>query len=216
MRVNWREFDTVLLDMDGTVLDLAFDNYFWRELVPRCFARSRRRSRERARAEVFERYARVTGRLEWYCLDYWTAELGLDLKALKAASSHRIRYLPGARAFLAKLAGSGKRIVLVTNAHRDTLAVKRAVTGLDRFFQRCVSSHEFGFAKEQDEFWSRLQAELDFEPGRTLLVDDSAPVLDAAARFGIREVLEVTHPDSRQPPRAAARGRGVRGVAELR
>ena len=102
MTIEWRQYRTVLLDMDGTVLDLAFDHYFWRELVPRCFARARRRSHGTARDEVFERYARVEGRLEWYCLDYWTDELGLDLKALKVASSQRIRFLPGARDFLAK------------------------------------------------------------------------------------------------------------------
>ena len=34
-RPDWRAIDTVLLDMDGTLLDLRFDNYFWLELVPR-------------------------------------------------------------------------------------------------------------------------------------------------------------------------------------
>lgn len=32
--IAWQEVDTVLLDMDGTLLDLAFDNYFWQTLVP--------------------------------------------------------------------------------------------------------------------------------------------------------------------------------------
>ena len=32
--IAWQEVDTVLLDMDGTRLDLAFDNYFWQTLVP--------------------------------------------------------------------------------------------------------------------------------------------------------------------------------------
>jgi putative hydrolase of the HAD superfamily len=30
--------DTVLLDMDGTILDLKFDSHFWRELVPTKYA----------------------------------------------------------------------------------------------------------------------------------------------------------------------------------
>lgn len=213
--IDWRQYDTILLDMDGTVLDLSFDNYFWRELVPRCFARAQRRGHEHARAEIFERYARVQGRLEWYCLDYWTAELELDLKALKAASSQRIRYLPGAREFLARLAKTGKRVILVTNAHHDTLEVKKGVAGLGRYFDRFVTSHSFGYAKEQDDFWSHLQGEIDFEPDSTLFVDDSLPVLDAAARFGIGKVVAVTQPDTRLPRKDPAGHHGVTGVLNL-
>ena len=32
--IDWTRIDTILLDMDGTLLDLGFDNFFWREHVP--------------------------------------------------------------------------------------------------------------------------------------------------------------------------------------
>ncbi|MCP4043692.1 MAG: haloacid dehalogenase, partial [Gammaproteobacteria bacterium] len=32
--INWNSIHTVLLDMDGTLLDLHFDNQFWLEHVP--------------------------------------------------------------------------------------------------------------------------------------------------------------------------------------
>lgn len=35
--IDWQAVDTVLLDMDGTLLDLAFDNYFWQKLVPETY-----------------------------------------------------------------------------------------------------------------------------------------------------------------------------------
>jgi putative hydrolase of the HAD superfamily len=212
---DWSGCDTILLDMDGTVLDLSFDNYFWRELVPRCLARRQRRSHDRVREELFALYAGKQGTLDWYCLDYWTATLGLDLRTLKEASSHRIRFLPGAREFLLAAARSGKRLVLVTNAHGMTLAIKRGVAGLDRFFEICVSSHDFGHAKEQAAFWPLLRESLGFDPGSTLFVDDSPPVLQAAARFGIRHVVGVRRPDSRQGPAAVAGHAAVHGLAEL-
>lgn len=211
----WRDCDTVLLDMDGTLLDLSFDNWFWREAVPRCLARARGGPALEVRERLFEHFARKQGSLDWYCLDYWTRELGLDLRALKEASSHRIRYLPGAREFLQQAQRSGKRLVLVTNAHAETLEVKKGVSGLGRYFEVCLSSHAFGSPKESAEFWPRLQARLGFDPDRTLFVDDSMPVLDAAQRFGIAGVVAVSRPDSRAPLRTAGHHHSVEGVAGL-
>ena len=213
--VEWQQYDTVLLDMDGTLLDLAFDNYFWRELVPRCLARRHGVDQERARSDLFARYAEVHGSLEWYCLDYWTAELDLDLRRLKAASSQRIRFLPGARDFLQSLSASGKRIVLVTNAHHATLAVKKDIAGLERYFDEFITSHDLGFAKENEKFWPLLQRELGFDPQSTLFVDDSQPVLDAAAEFGLHRVIAVSSPDSRLGVKEVETHPSVRSIVQL-
>lgn len=213
--LDWNRLDTVLLDMDGTILDLAFDNYFWRELIPRCLARSRSQDLESSRKELMALYASREGSLDWYCVDYWTEVLDLDLRALKAASSQRIRFLPGAPEFLASVSGSGRRVVLVTNAHGATLQIKRGVAGLDRFFETFVTSHELGHAKEHPEFWPALQSRLGFDPERTLFVDDSLPVLNAAAGFGLGDVIAVRRPDSRAAGRDTGEHRSVEGVAEL-
>ena len=211
----WRAADTVLLDMDGTLLDLAFDNWFWMEAVPRCMARVRGGTLEHMRAEVFSHFDRKRGTLDWYCLDYWSRALVLDLRELKAASSHRIRFLPGARQFLARAVRSGKRLVLVTNAHADTLAVKHAVSGVGRYFERCVTSHSLGHPKESAAFWPALQSELGFDPARTLFVDDSLSVLAAAADYGLAGVVGVCRPDSKRPLQAVQPHAGVEGVAAL-
>ncbi|MBL8226551.1 MAG: GMP/IMP nucleotidase [Chromatiales bacterium] len=209
-------YDTVLLDMDGTLLDLAYDNYFWLELVPRCMARTRGLPEAEVRPELLERFAAVRGTLEWYCIDYWALELGLDLRALKAASSHRVRYLPGAEEFLRRLQADGRRrVVLVTNAHRYTLEVKRGVAGLDRYLEHFVSSHDYGAPKEHAVFWQRLQAGLDFDPATTLFVDDSPAVLAAAVAHGLAGVIGVTRPDTRQPARPVDDVATVEGLADL-
>jgi len=212
---NWQTFDTILLDMDGTILDLAFDNYFWLELVPRCLARKRNASPSEVTAELFAHFARMQGSLEWYCLDYWTDALALDLRALKSASSHRVRYLPGAVEFLRVLQATGKPVVLVTNAHAYTLEIKKGVAGLGRWIDTFVSSHEFGAPKESAVFWQGVQQRLGFDPSRTLFIDDSQPVLDAAANSGIGGVLAITRPDSRRPAKTIERHASVEALRQL-
>jgi putative hydrolase of the HAD superfamily len=210
-----RDYDTILLDMDGTILDLAFDNYFWHELVPRCLARRREISTDAARGVVMAAYEARQGTLDWYCLDYWTTALELDIRQLKNAASHRVRYLPGARDSLVALVGAGRRVVLVTNAHQYTLAVKREVAGLDHYLSHFVSSHDFGMPKENPAFWSALQAELGFDPARTLFVDDSLAVLRSARQHGIAGVVAVSRPDSRQPVRTITEFPAVQAIAGL-
>ncbi len=39
--IDWDNIDTVLLDMDGTLLDLGFDNWFWQPHVPEQYPPSR-------------------------------------------------------------------------------------------------------------------------------------------------------------------------------
>jgi putative hydrolase of the HAD superfamily len=213
--IDLSEIDTLLLDMDGTILDLAFDNYFWRELVPRCMARASAVDFDSARRELTELYAEREGSLDWYCLDYWSDALALDLRALKTASSHRIRFLPGARDCLERLAGNGIRLVLVTNAHGTTLEIKRGVAGLDRYFDAFVTSHDFGRAKEDPGFWPALRERLDFDPRRTAFVDDSPAVLDTARQQGLADVIAVRRPDSSAPERDAVGERSVASLGEL-
>jgi len=215
VQVPWAEVDTLLLDMDGTLLDLAFDNYFWLELVPERFAEASGLERDAAQREIEQRYGKVIGTLPWYCLDHWTRELGLDLRALKRAHSHLIRYLPAAEAFLAAARARGLRLILVTNAHRDTLAIKAEVTGVDRWMDAVVSSHDYAVPKETQTFWHELARRHGVDAQRSVLLEDSLGVLAAARAFGIRHPIAIRRPDSRREPREIGEFPGVEGVADL-
>ena len=213
---DWASIETVCLDMDGTVLDLRFDNLFWLDVLPRRWGQSRGLAATEALAQLKPRFDAKRGTLDWYCIDHWSEELGFDIAALKAEMRDHIRYLPGAVAFLDGVRALGKRVLLTTNAHPISLDIKNRQTGLAQHFDELVSSHEFGVPKESPEFWARLSRGHRVSVASALFVDDSRPVLEAARAAGVRWVYQVLQPDSAQAPHAAAPGfAGIRALGDL-
>ncbi len=187
--------ELILFDMDGTLLDLAFDNRFWREHLPKAWAHQHGHAPETALAQLQPHFEAHVGQLTWYSVPFWSQTLGVDVHALKQQHRDQIALRPGTLAMLAHLHARGKRLWLVTNAHPQALALKLGQTGLGAQFEHIISSHDLGHAKEQDGFWDALKQQHPFEASQALMVDDSEPVLHAAARAGLH-VLGIESPDS--------------------
>ena len=192
----WATIDTVLLDMDGTLLDLHFDNHFWLRYVPACYAKKHKLTDEQAHQQLMKKYAEVQGSLNWYCVDFWSQELALDIKQLKHDIADKILIRPEVDEFLSWLNHHGKRVVLVTNAHPVSLWLKMDKTGLHSHFDKIIHSHELGLAKEHEGFWAKLQSLEPYQADRTMLIDDNIEVLDSASHYGINTCLAIHLPDS--------------------
>lgn len=196
--INWQSIKTILLDMDGTLLDLHFDNYFWQEYLPKHWGKLNNMEVDEAKAQLKEWYLKEAGTLSWYCLDFWTDRLEFNVLELKADVEHLIQYRPHAETFLDKLsADSNYSVIMVTNAHQDLIKMKADKTGIDSFFDEIVSSHAIGHAKEAQEFWIKFRSNYPFDPDEALLIDDNLTVLRAAREFGIKNLLTISKPDSK-------------------
>jgi GMP/IMP 5'-nucleotidase len=213
--IDWKAIDTVLLDMDGTLLDLYFDNHFWLEHLPQRYAQRHTTSVAQARAHLTALFAAQRGTLNWYCVDYWSRELQLDIAELKREVEHLIGIRPHVEEFLSRLHDSSRQVWLVTNAHRKSLDLKMQRTGIDRWFDRIISSHDLSAPKELAEFWQQLRELHPFDPARALLIDDTAAVLFAAQRFGIGHLLTLLQPDSRQARRIDTEFPGILHFDEI-
>jgi putative hydrolase of the HAD superfamily len=196
-KLVWEHIDTVLLDLDGTLLDLGFDNDFWLEFIPVAYAAAQTVSVEHARAALAPRFRACEGTLSWYCIDHWTRELGLDIAALKRTQADRVAWLPGAQDFLRRLRARGKRLVLLTNSHPQVLSLKDEQTGVTGYLDAAFSSHVFQAPKESPVFWEAVRAVEPFDPQRSLFVDDSPSVLRAAQAAGIRWIRGVRRTSAR-------------------
>lgn len=213
--IDWDAIDTVLLDMDGTLLDLHFDNYFWLDHLPRRYAAKHGISEADSSAHLKETFHAGEGTLQWYCLDHWSRQLEMDIPALKLEIQHMIRLRPYAVDFLAWLHDSHRDVVMVTNAHRKTLEIKMANIDITGWFDQVVVSHDLRAAKEDRAFWDRLQALHPFDPARTLLIDDTERVLDSARDYGIAHLLTLLQPDSQRQVRINTRFPGIHHFDEI-
>jgi len=213
--INWNTIDTVLLDMDGTLLDLHFDNHFWLEHLPRRYAEHHGCELGEARHYLTLLSDKLHGSLNWYCIDYWSDTLCMDIPALKREVSHLIRFRPDTLAFLDFLKEQGKHSTLVTNAHPKALALKLEASGLDRHISHRISAHDFQLAKENSGFWMQLQQHSDLDYSRCLFIDDNLNVLRCAQAEGVCHTLQILHPDTTQAPHPTSDFRGIQDFREI-
>jgi len=211
----WGEIDTVLLDMDGTLLDKHFDDYFWEHYVPEVYAGANGMSLIEARKILLQTYKAKEGTLDWTDLDYWSRTLGLDIPALKMKIDHLIQIHPYVIDFLEFLKKAQKRVFLVTNAHGKTLDIKMKKTALNGHFERIVCAAEIGRPKEDVEFWDGLRQVVPFDPARTMLAEDTEKILDSASAYGIRHLVFVARPSSTKKTRHSRRYRSIEFFSEL-
>jgi 5'-nucleotidase len=195
--IPMHEIKYVLLDMDGTLLDKYFDDYFWEHLLPEKYAEKKHITFGRAKEELLGKYKIHEGTLNWTDIDFWSGEVEIDIPALKEQMKHLIEVHPHVEDFLGMLKRHKKKVFLVTNAHYKVLDLKLRKTDIGRFFDAAVTSFEIGYPKEMIEFWEKAQRQLGFDKEKSLFIDDTKAVLDTAGKFGIRYILYKAYASSR-------------------
>ena len=213
--VDWSQIDDVLLDMDGTLLDRHFDNFFFEEELPRRYALLHGLQPEESRDRLMTMYRSVEGELAWTDLHYWTKRVGIDVVALHRELDHMIGFLLGAEQFLQHLQQLGKRVTIVTNAHESGVAIKVAKTGLDRHVDRIVNAFEVGYLKMRPEYWPSCQRLLGFDPTRSFFMDDDENCLTAAKEFGVAHLIHSAKSSSQRPAAPLTQFVSVTGFSPL-
>jgi len=196
-----KEIKYVLLDMDGTLLDLYFDDYFWGELVPEKYAEMHDMTQETAKEYLYNTYKSHEKTLQWCDIDFWSSELNLDIPALKEQIRHLIAVHPHVIEFLELMRALGKKIYLLTNAHNKTVKIKFKKTQIGKHFDDVLCSFDVGSPKEYVEFWERAQKQVGFNKENSVFIDDTEDCLKSARDFGIKYLIFKSSANSKAEPK---------------
>ena len=197
----------IMFDMDGTLLDLAFDDLIWNTRLPECHAETHQSTLEESKVILYTFYQQHNHTLCWYSSKYWSEKVGVDVLQLQYDHQDKIAPRPGCFELLEQLKQQGYRCWLLTNADQVGLQLKLENIDLSPYFEVMISSEEIGYSKEFVEFWQILQQKHDFDPQNAIMVDDTEKVLQGAEKFGITQLISILQPSS---------GRAARQPTELR
>jgi putative hydrolase of the HAD superfamily len=209
------EIKYILLDMDGTLLDLYFDDYFWGHLVPEKYAEKHNMTFGAAKDFLYTTYKSHEKTLNWCDIDFWSKELHLDIPALKEQIRHLIEVHPHVIDFLKMMRRHRKKIFLVTNAHFKTVKIKFNKTEIGKYFDDVLCSFDVGYPKEFIEFWRLAEKKLKFDKEKSLFVDDTEDVLKTAKEYGIKYLLFKARANSKAEPKKTEKFLTIHDFREL-
>ena len=196
---SWNKITHVLLDLDGTLLDRDFDDVFWERTVPGEYALQHGISFEDAHKKFMTAYQNQEGTQNWFDIDYWSREFGLDIFALQVREEEKICPLPGTIEFLEFIHNMGKSVHIITDAHPQTVSIKMGRVPLDRYFDTLLSAFEVKCIKKEPCFWTAAQEIIGFSTESTLFIDDRPAILESAQQFGISYVFHKAGASSSRP-----------------
>lgn len=186
----------IFFDMDGTLLDLAFDTYIWMQLVPERWAVEHQATLEQAKSKLYQYYLQFQGSLNWYSSQFWRQHIGVDAFAVQQENRHLIAPRFGCFELLNALQHLDIECWIVSNADQVTLDLKLENVPIRPYFKQVISSESIGYAKEDQRFWQTLQHRHPFDLSQVTFIDDNYAVLDSAKQFGIAQLFSISEPDS--------------------
>ena len=156
----------IMFDMDGTPLDLAFDDYIWNQCLPEHYAQFHGYSLEKSHQYLQQLYLDHKHTLSWYSSAFWSLQTGINTLKMQQNHESKICLRAGSLELLEQLKAAGHVCWLVTNADCKSLELKLENIPLRPHFDLIISSEQIGYPKETLAFWKYLQQQHSFNPNR--------------------------------------------------
>ena len=183
-----------LIDLDGVILDTKYDNFFWQEHIPKVYAEKNNISLSDAVNFTHALFHYKKKTKDWYDIIYWSNILNIDIAKEKERKTNmdKICLKDGSLDILDKLKNQGKKLFLITNAHRTTLNIKLKKFDVSKYFDEMICSHELGYIKENIQFWHILRLKLKLDYKYSVLVEDTFENINSAYHAGLNNFVYIS------------------------
>jgi len=183
-----------LIDLDGVILDTKYDNFFWQKHIPKIYAEKNNISLSDAVNFTHALFHYKKKTKDWYDITYWSNILNIDIakEKEKKMNMDKISLKDGSLDILDKLKAQGKKLFLITNAHRITLNIKLKKFDISKYFDEMICSHELGYIKEDIQFWHVLRLKLKLDYKYSVLVEDTFDNINSAHHAGLNNFVYIS------------------------
>ena len=173
-----RAIEVISFDLDGTLVDDAFDRAIWFQEIPARYAAKHGLALEEAKARVVAEYQALEGHPRWTDMGFWFDRFGLgDWREAAASRAHLIRLYPETLDVLGHLQAR-YTLILITQAEHKFYRLKLRVSGLGAYFQRIFAMPEhFRQLAKDAQAYEGVLARMGLAAGEMLHVGDH-PVQD--------------------------------------
>ena len=162
----------ISFDVDGTLVDLEYNDLIWFKEIPELVARKKNISFEESLKLVKEEYTKLGERnLNWYDINYWISYFSLEISPNKIFEKYesQVKIFPEAIPLLEELR-KNFILIVITAMPREFLIPK--MKKLEKYFKFSFSALSDFKELKNSEIYSKISKSLNVHPEQILHVGD--------------------------------------------
>ena len=179
--MNWRvvildnlkkSLRIISFDVDGTLVDLEYNDLIWFKEIPELVARKKKISFEKSLKFVHEEYAKLgEHNLNWYDINYWISYFGIEISPDKIFEKYepQVKIYPEVISLLEEL--KKKYILIVITAMPREFLIPK-MKNLEKYFKFSFSALSDFKELKNSEIYSKISKALKVPPKQILHIGD--------------------------------------------
>jgi len=164
--------EIISFDLDGTLVDLEYNDLIWFKEIPELVAKKKKISFEKSLKLIHEEYTKLGEHdLNWYDINYWISYFGIEISPNKIFEKYepQVKIYPEVIPLLEELK-KNFILIVITAMPREFLVPK--MKKLEKYFKFSFSALSDFKELKNSEIYSKISKAIKVHPEQILHVGD--------------------------------------------